>query len=148
MQQPPLQAQPLPQPQFGKDHRAWIALEYHKRKDDGYGFLQTLLTDFAATFPGVRVPNRNTARKIWEKFRHNGTVNNCNSKSSPGQTYSGRPRTARTPPNCAAVKAVMDRDAVKVLGAPGPVSPVSSARRNPLADITKSSWSRIKVEIK
>ena len=34
MQQPRLQAQPLPQPQFGKDHRAWIALEYHKRKDD------------------------------------------------------------------------------------------------------------------
>ena len=43
-----------------------------------------------------------------------GTVLNCNSKSSRGDTESGRPRTSRTPANIGRVKAVMDRDAPEV----------------------------------
>ena len=88
-----------------------------------------------------------TVKRLYEKQLEKGTVNNCNSATSPGATHSGRPRTSRSPPNCQEVKNVMDRDATKELGDPN-VSPVSSARRNPLAWCTKSSWSRIKAELK
>ena len=88
-----------------------------------------------------------TIQRLYKKQTELGTVNNCNSSASPGPTHSGRPRSARTPPKCQEVKEVMDRDAAKELGDPN-VSPVSSSRRNPLAWCTKSSWSRIKVEIK
>ena len=85
-------------------------------------------------------------RRIWKKQIENGTVNNCNSKASPGDTYSGRPRTQRTAENIGDVKNVMDRDASKRIG-DDTVSPINSSRRNILA-IPKSSWSRIKLELR
>ena len=75
-----------------------------------------------------------------------GTVNNCNSKTSPGDTYSGRPKTRRTDENKTAVKTVLNRDTQKRLG-DNTVSPINSARRNVLA-IPKSSWSRITLELR
>ena len=94
-----------------------------------------------AKFPGDREPGKDQIRRIWNKQM----VNNCNSKTIPGPTYSWTPRTQRTPQNIAAVKAVMDRDALKMIG-DSTVSPVSSARRNVLA-MDKSTWSRIKLEL-
>ena len=84
-------------------------------------------------------------KKIWEKQMKLGTVNNCCSKVSPGDSYSGRPKSARSNENVERVRATMDRDALKVLGDQN-TSPVNSARRNSLG-ITKSTWSRIAKDI-
>ena len=96
-------------------------------------------------FPGVREPGKNQMKRIWEKQVVLGTVKNCNSKTSPGNTYSGRPKTQRTPAKKIAIKNVLDRDSEKQMG-DATVSPVSSARKNVLA-IPKSSWSRISSEL-
>ena len=131
-----------PRQQFTRDQRNFLALEYHKNKGKKC-FKEQVLDAFVAKFPGVRRPSKNQMRNVWQKQIKNGTVNNCNSKSSPGETYSGRPKTARSPPNIQAVKDKCDRDAQKVMGDPN-VSPVSSARRNGLFPIiSKSSFSRI-----
>ena len=79
------------------------------------GFKGQLVQDFTTKFPGVRAPGKNAIKEMWEKQIRLGTILNCNSKSSPGNTYSGRPRTSRTPANMVRVKAVMDRDAPKVI---------------------------------
>ena len=129
-----------PREQFTREQRNFLAFEYHKNKGTK-GFKDKILDAFQAKFIGVRRPSKNMMRKIWQKQMQNGTVNNCNSKSSPGPTHSGRPKTARTPPNIQAVKAKCNRDAQKVIGDAN-VSPVSSSRRNFLA-LTKSSFSRI-----
>ena len=118
------------QAQFSKDVRNFLAHEYHKRKDH-YGFKAGLVRDFQAKFPNARVPGKNTLTWIWQKQMDHGTVLNCNSKTSPGQNCSGRSRTSTTPAMKTAVKAVLDRDAVKREG-DATVSPVSSARRNVL----------------
>ena len=132
--------------QFSKDERNFLALEFYKRRGHR-NFFAGLLADFQNKFPGARQPAESTVRRLCQKQLAKGTVNNCNSKSSPGPTHSGRPRTARTPPNAQAVKHVLDRDKVKQEGDPN-VSPISSARRNPLVWCTKSSFSRITKELK
>ena len=54
-----------------------------------------------------------------------------NSKTSPGNTSSGRSRHVRTPRNVARVVEVMNRDVAKRVGARNTFI-VSSARRNSL----------------
>ena len=103
-----------PRRQFSKDERNFLVMEYHKRRGIK-GFKTQLVLDFTTRFPGVRVPGKNAIKEMWEKQIRLGTVLNCNSKSSPGDTHSGRFRTTRTPANMARVKAVMDRDAPKVI---------------------------------
>ena len=134
-----------PRPQFTREQRNFILLEYAKRRG-GRNFFQGIMADFQLKFPGVRIPDKKTVRNLYNKQVKNGTVNNCNSKSSPGDSHSGRPRSGRSPQNIADVKVVMDRDATKRLG-DATVSPVSSARRNVLA-IDKSTWSRIRLELR
>ena len=134
-----------PRPQLTRDQRNFVLLEYAKKKG-GKKFFQGLFAAFQIKFPGARVPDETTVRRLYKKQSENGTVNNCNSKSSPGASYSGRRRSGRSPQNIAGAKAVMDRDATKRLG-DATVSPVSSARRNVLA-VTKSTWSRIKLELR
>lgn len=134
-----------PRPQFTMAQRNFLAFEYHKLKGKKK-FKSEILQKFRLKFPGVRVPGTHQMKRIWEKQMLLGTVNNCNSKSSPGATHSGRRRTVRTPANSAAVKNVMDRDSTKQIG-DATVSPVSSARRNRLG-MDKSSWSRIKSELR
>ena len=102
-----------PRPQFNMQQRNYLAFEYHKRRG-GRGFKPELLADYQAKFPGSRLPSTNQIKNIWEKQMEKGTVLNCNSKSSPGDTYSGRRRSVRTPANTVLVKGVMDRDSVKV----------------------------------
>jgi len=132
-------------PQFSMDQRNFLAFEYHKRRGTR-DFHPQLLQDFAAIFPVARIPSKNQVRNIWKKQMTKGTINNCNTKASPGVTHSGRPRTARTQANNVRVKAVMDRDSTKMIGA-GDRSPVRSARRNGLG-ISPASWVRIKQDIK
>ena len=134
-----------PRPQFTMEQRNFLALEYHKHKGTR-NFKDQLLADFQAKFPGVRVPGKNIMAKILKKQMEKGTVNNCNSKTSPGDSHSGRIRTHKTPANTVLVKGVMDRDGPKQLGDPT-VSPVSSARRNVLG-LDKSTWWRIKLDLR
>ena len=133
----------MPRPQFIMAQRNFLAFEYHRMKDKKK-FKAEILRKFSLKFPGARTPGSNQMKRIWEKQMLLGTVNNCNSKASPGATHSGRTRTVRTPPNAVAVKAVLDRNTNKVIG-DTTVSPVSSARQNRLG-IAKSSWTRIKFE--
>ena len=51
-----------------------------------------------------------------KKFMALGTINNVNSASSPGATHSGRPKTSTSDQNKQRVRAVLDRDRVKVNG--------------------------------
>ena len=87
-----------PRAQFTKDQRNFLALEYHKRKDVR-GFIPGLIADFIRKFPGTRPPSKNVPRKIWEKQMNKGTVNNCNSKASPGPNNSGPRVTVTTVAN-------------------------------------------------
>ena len=68
------------------------------------------------------------------------------SKTSPGNTSSGRSRHVRTTSNVVRVAAVINRDAIKQIGARNTFI-VSSARRNSLM-LGKSSWSRIASNMK
>ena len=131
-------------PQYTMEQRNFLAMEYHKKKGTR-GFKDELIQDFLTKFPNARRPSTNHLQNIWSKQIMKGTVLNCNSKSSPGITHSGRRRTVRTDPNKRRVKQVMDRDAVKQLG-DGNHSPVSTSRRNALG-ISRSSWSRIKKDL-
>ena len=132
--------------QYNKDQRNFLALEFYRRRGTK-NFFPGLLADFQNKFPGARQPAESTVRRLCSKQLSLGTINNCNSKASPGPSYSGRPRTVRTPPNVAEVKNVLDRDKTKHVGDPT-VSPVSSARRNPLDWCSKSTFSRITQDIK
>ena len=126
--------------QFTKDQRNFLALEYHKRKD-ARGFIPGLIADFIRKFPGTRPPSKNVPRKIWEKQMNKGTVNNCNSKASPGPNNSGPRVTVTTVANQNAVRRLLQRDQVKRHG-DGNVSPVRSSRKNGMG-LTKSSWNRL-----
>ena len=92
--------------------RNFLAFEYHRRKGHR-DFAPELVQDFLVKFPGARRPGKNKINDIWRKQMLHGTVNNLNSKSSPGATFSGKPRTQRTAVVIAIVKSVMDRDAAK-----------------------------------
>ena len=96
-----------PRPQFDQPQRTYLALEYYKHRGTR-NFMPQLLADFAAQFPGARVPSLNTIREIHNKFVRLGTINNVNSKNSPGATHSGRPKTSTSDQNKQRVKAVMD----------------------------------------
>ena len=85
-------------PQFSREQRNFLVMEYHKCKGHR-DFLPQLVTQFQNKFPGARAPSFSAIRRVYKKQMLHGTVNNCNSSSSPGVTHSGRPRTVRTPGN-------------------------------------------------
>ena len=134
-----------PRAQFDQPQRVFLALEFHKRRGTR-DFLPELLADFSAQFPGARVPSLNAIRKIHEKFILLGTINNVNSKNSPGASHSGRPKTSTSDQNKQRVKAVLDRDRVKEIG-DNAVSPISSCRRNALA-LDKSAFWRLTKDLR
>ena len=127
-------------PQYTLAERNWLMLEFHKRRGKR-DFYPSLIEDFQLQFPGARVPAKSTIRAVLRKQEEKGTVLNCNAKSSPGDSNSGRRYTVNTPANRVAVKTVLDRDKNKRLG-DATVSPVSSARRNVLG-FGKSSYNRM-----
>ena len=98
-----------PRAQFDQPQRSFLTLEFHKRRGTR-DFLPGLLADFAAQFPGARVPSRQAISDMHKKFVTLGTINNVNSKSSPGASHSGRPKTSTSDQNKQRVKAVLDRD--------------------------------------
>ena len=121
-------------------------MEFHARRGTR-DFMPQLLADFAAQFPGCpRIPSENAIRDMHKKFFALGTVNNVNSKNSPGASFSGRTKTSTSDQNKQMVKAVMDRDRVKEHG-DNTVSPVSSCRRNALG-LDKSAWWRLAKDIR
>ena len=68
-------------------------MEFHRRRSTK-NFLPGLPADFAAQFPDARVPSERVIRDLHKKFLALGRINNKNSKSSPGVTHSGRPKTS------------------------------------------------------
>ena len=120
-------------------------MEFHRRRGTK-NFLPGLPADFAAQFPDARVPSERVIRDLHKKFLALGRINNKNSKSSPGVTHSGRPKSSTSDQNKQRVKVVLDRDRVKRLG-DNQVSPRSSARRNSLA-LDKSAWWRLTKELR
>ena len=82
-----------PKPQFGQPQRSFLEMEFHRRRGTK-NFLPGLPADFAAQFPDARVPSERVIRDLHKKFLALGRINNKNSKSSPGVTHSGRPKTS------------------------------------------------------
>ena len=80
---------------------------------------------FSLRFPNARVPHRHTILKNVTKYQLHGTSHNRN------RTASGRPRSVRTQRNIANVQHAINHN------------PRVSARRNPLANISSSSFNRI-----
>ena len=128
-------------PQFSREQRNFLVMEYHKQKGHR-DFLPQLVTLFQNKFPGARAPSFSAIRRVYRKQMLNGTVNSCNSSTSPGVSHSGRPRTARTPGNTNRVRDRMNRDSVKEYGDGN----VSTARKSSV-QLDKSSWCRIKKDI-
>ena len=89
-------------------------MEFHRRRVTK-NFLPGLPADFAAQFPDARVPSESLIRDLHKKFLALGRINNKNSKSSPGVTHSGRPKSSTSDQNKQRVKVVLDRDRVKRL---------------------------------
>ena len=121
--------------QFTADKRSFIALEYHKVKGQ-YNCISKVKESFVMNFPNSIIPAKNTIKRIWKKQNTCFTVHNLNSKTSPGVSYSGRPKSARTPENIEAVKNILDNDASKAADDDS----VNTARKNELG-LAKSSWS-------
>ena len=101
-------------PQFTKEQRNFLMLEYHKRKGK-QNFYPSLFDDYELCFPEARVPAKSTIRDLLKKQAEKGIILNCYKASSPGDSHSGRRYTVNTPENIEAVKAVLDRDKDKKL---------------------------------
>ena len=125
--------------QYSPEQRTFMATEYARLRGHR-DFMGTIIQIFQQRFPGAPVPRRETIIRQYVKLSRSSTLHNLNSKASPGQTHSGRPRTAQTAANVAAVRALTAHDAAKDLERAH--SPVSTARQNVLG-IAKSTWSRI-----
>ena len=134
-----------PRAQFTLAQRNYLMFGYNKSKGK-QNFFPGLFEDYLLQFPESRVPSKRAVRDMFKKQNLLGTVNNCNSASSPGDSHSGRSVTVNNPDNRARVKAVCDRDKQKVLG-DATVSPVSSARKNVLG-FSKSSYNRMTKRLK
>ena len=130
----------MPGQQYTAEQRNFLSMRYQELSGTR-DFIPIIVAEFTDRFPEAQVPNRKTILRQNQKQNTHFTVHNLNSKDSPGQTFSGRPRTARTAASIAAQKALMDRDARKDWNDPNN-SPVSTARRNRLG-ISKSTWSRV-----
>lgn len=128
--------------QFTNEQRLHLALDYHKLKGKR-NIYEQVINSFRLAFPGARIPVKRSIRLMYNKLKRNCTVLNCNSKASPGLTYSGSKRTVRTPLNTRRVKNTLIQDARKLRKNIGrDHSPLSSSRRNRLG-IKKSSFNRI-----
>ena len=84
--------------QFTDEQRRWLVEEYIKRSGTR-GFMQPLIQDFMIKFPISKPPSPRAIRYNHTKWVRKYTVKNCNSKSSPGDSHSGRRKTVNTPRN-------------------------------------------------
>ena len=83
----------VPRPQFSPSERSFIYKLYtvHSTGRRNTRFLN-IRRDFTVKFPQSTVPSKQAVRDIVKKFDTSSTVHNLNSKKSPGNTYSGRPK--------------------------------------------------------
>ena len=99
--------------QFTPEQRTFLLLEYSKLSERKKNFWPDLLQGYMERFPTSRPPSKNTVRNIMKKQLSNWTMHNCNSKKSPGRTFSGRKRTAVTERNKRRARRLMDADSKK-----------------------------------
>ena len=126
-----------PAKQFTPEQRNLLCLAYERHKGKARGTMN-VQEEFRLKYPESKVPLQSTIYRIWQKQNRVFTVHNLNSKSSPGETFSGRPRSAITPENIQAVQDMLDRDCEKEYDDPS----INSCRRNELG-IDRSTMSRI-----
>ena len=69
---------------------------------------------FQAKYPGAPIPNKMTIRRMYIKQNRYFSLHNLCSKDSPGDSHSGRRKSARTPEKIDAVKMLRCKD-VKML---------------------------------
>ena len=79
----------MARPQFTTQERNFLAFKYHKIKGHGI-FLPGLIMDFRRKFLNARHHALCHGRKIYKKAMELGTVLSVNSKTSPGNSFSGR----------------------------------------------------------
>ena len=85
----------------------------YERNKENFKFISAIKAEIQQKYPGVAVQHTNTIKNIHKKQMKYFTTHNLNSKTSPGETHSGPPRTVRTPENLEAEKNVLDRDGAK-----------------------------------
>ena len=126
-------------PQYTPEQRNFLAMAFERHKTTKYRKIQLV----QQKFPEARLPGKSTIHYIWKKQNKFFACHNLNSKQSAGDTFSGRSRSAWTPVNIEAVKALLDTDAKKEADDPN----ISTCRKNELG-ITPSSFCRIVKELK
>ena len=62
---------------------------------------------FQAKYPGAPIPNKMTIRRMYIKQNRYFSLHNLCSKDSPGDSHSGRRKSARTPEKIDAVNRVV-----------------------------------------
>lgn len=130
-------------PQYTPEQRNFLAMAFERHKTTKYRKIQLVQQEFTQKFPEARLPGKTTIHYIWKKQNKFFTYHNLNSKQSAGDTFSGRSRSARTPENIEAVKALLDADAKKEADDPN----INTCRKNELG-ITPSAFCRIVKELK
>ena len=108
------------QPQFTLDQRTFMVLQYHTTRSP-----RIVIRNFRAQFPNARRPSRNTPYNLYQHYILKATSHNLNKDNS------GRARTGRSQLNIDQVRQALQED------------PTISARRNPLVNITKSTFNNI-----
>ena len=106
--------------QLTTQQRVFIVLHYNRTQS-----LLEVQNAFRERFPDRNAPTKTTILKNVRKYSHHGTSLNLNKNNS------GRPRTARTPENIAAVRRLLEENPRNI-----------SARRNPI-EISSAGFNRI-----
>ena len=119
-------AQPV-RPQYTPEQRNFLFVEHVKNKGKrrvlntviSTGFKIDfqekfkIINDFVAKYPGVRPPSKTAIEYIQKKQMLHHTCHNLNSKTSPGDSQSGRRKTSRTAANIDIVRQILEDDAAK-----------------------------------
>ena len=104
-----------PRRQFSKDERNFLVMEYHKRRGIK-GFKSQLELDFTTKFLESEFLRKMLLRRCGRSRSRWDLFSTATPRAvGPVDTHSGRIRNSRTPANMARVKAVIDRDAPKVI---------------------------------
>lgn len=106
--------------QFTNEQRSFMVSRFYQTNS-----VARTIRLFVNRFPNARVPHRHTILKNVSKYQLHGTSHNRNRDGS------GRPRSGRTNRNIANVRQMIAQN------------PRVSARRNPMANISSSTFNRI-----
>ena len=98
--------------QFSPSQRTTLMMSYARHKGKR-GCIKSVKNEFAQKYPDVKVPDETTIRRIFKKQMDHNTTHNLNSKSSPGDSHSGPPKSKRTPENVERVRRLLEEDAAK-----------------------------------